>query len=458
MTSRNGLPTTSSRSESSGDGVLVVHTAFSSLRWTRRRACGPDRGAAHGCGRARHRRHAQHERRRRAAVRSAAHAVRRNGDRRRHVLAHAWREPQRQPARLRSDRPACSRNHGAASYRRAARARQPGRARLRAGRGSPVARRRSRCEHHRAPRRESRGSALQAAEVRNRDPRRPARSSSLPRGRPLLRELRAARLVAGSPRTSATRLRRRRAGTAASARATSSPRLSITCARTKRCSCIRPECARSATKRAASMERDAELSLVCCVGANGVRAMQDLDKRSWLVPATASLALMPTVAGASGFALLEQSASRLGTAFAGTAAAADDATTVFFNPAGMTSLRQPEAVVSASGIDIGSEFRNDSSIAGVRTTARRRRRRCGRLESRAGRVLRAAGRRHARVRHRRQCAVRPEARLRRRLDRPLPGAALRDQDAQLQSVGRVADQRADLARRGHRLSATAMPS
>lgn len=89
--------------------------------------------------------------------------------------------------------------------------------------------------------------------------------------------------------------------------------------------------------------------------------MQDLDKRSWLVPATATLALMPAAASGSGFALLEQSASRLGTAFAGTAAAADDTTTVFFNPAGMTALEQPEGVLSASGIDIGSEFRNRSS-------------------------------------------------------------------------------------------------
>ncbi len=89
--------------------------------------------------------------------------------------------------------------------------------------------------------------------------------------------------------------------------------------------------------------------------------MQDLDKRGWLVPATATLALMPGAASASGFALLEQSASGLGTAFAGTAAAANDATTVFFNPAGMTALEQAEAVAVASGIDIGSEFRNRSS-------------------------------------------------------------------------------------------------
>ena len=91
--------------------------------------------------------------------------------------------------------------------------------------------------------------------------------------------------------------------------------------------------------------------------------MQERSTHGWLIPAAGSLALIPTVAGASGFALLEQSASRLGTAFAGTAAAADDATTVFFNPAGMTSLREPEAIVSASGIEITSEFRNDSSVA-----------------------------------------------------------------------------------------------
>ena len=90
--------------------------------------------------------------------------------------------------------------------------------------------------------------------------------------------------------------------------------------------------------------------------------MQDRNHYRWLVPATASLTLIPAVAGASGFALLEQSASRLGTAFAGTAAAADDATTVYFNPAGMTELREPEAALSASGIEIGSEFRNSSSV------------------------------------------------------------------------------------------------
>jgi hypothetical protein len=63
--------------------------------------------------------------------------------------------------------------------------------------------------------------------------------------------------------------------------------------------------------------------------------MQDRNSHSWLIPGDCfPHADSHDVASASGFALLEQSASRLGTAFAGTAAAADDATTVFFNPAG----------------------------------------------------------------------------------------------------------------------------
>ncbi|MBL8470216.1 MAG: outer membrane protein transport protein [Rhodocyclaceae bacterium] len=43
-------------------------------------------------------------------------------------------------------------------------------------------------------------------------------------------------------------------------------------------------------------------------------------------------------AGAAGFALLEQNASGIGNAFAGTAASAEDASTIFSNPAGMAFL------------------------------------------------------------------------------------------------------------------------
>jgi long-chain fatty acid transport protein len=79
----------------------------------------------------------------------------------------------------------------------------------------------------------------------------------------------------------------------------------------------------------------------------------------------AGLSLCPIMAHASGFALLEQSASRLGAAFAGTAAAADDATTVFFNPAGLWRLERPEAIVVASGVGITSEFNDEASQAAL---------------------------------------------------------------------------------------------
>lgn len=50
---------------------------------------------------------------------------------------------------------------------------------------------------------------------------------------------------------------------------------------------------------------------------------------------------------ASGFALIEQSVSDMGTAYAGAGAVANDATTVFFNPAGMVRLHHREAVFGA---------------------------------------------------------------------------------------------------------------
>jgi long-chain fatty acid transport protein len=79
-----------------------------------------------------------------------------------------------------------------------------------------------------------------------------------------------------------------------------------------------------------------------------------------LVP---SLMLAANQAYASGFAILEQSSSRLGTAFAGTAATADDATAVYFNPAGMTLLDGHRAAMSLSDIYIDSKLKNANSQA-----------------------------------------------------------------------------------------------
>src|SRR5690606_3534101 len=87
-----------------------------------------------------------------------------------------------------------------------------------------------------------------------------------------------------------------------------------------------------------------------------------LNRNLWQVAGLGVLmGCMSSTAHASGFALLEQSASRLGTAFSGTAAAADDASTIFYNPAGLALLERSELLVVASGVSISSQFRNAAS-------------------------------------------------------------------------------------------------
>lgn len=62
------------------------------------------------------------------------------------------------------------------------------------------------------------------------------------------------------------------------------------------------------------------------------------------------------VANASGFALVEQSVKQVGSAVSGGAAAAEDASTIFFNPAGMTRLRGNQVVVAGHIISPSSKF------------------------------------------------------------------------------------------------------
>jgi long-chain fatty acid transport protein len=68
-------------------------------------------------------------------------------------------------------------------------------------------------------------------------------------------------------------------------------------------------------------------------------------------------------AGAAGFQLWEQNASGLGNAFAGSAAVAEDASTIFFNPAGMVHLPASKRHVAASldFVKPGVEFSNSNS-------------------------------------------------------------------------------------------------
>lgn len=66
-------------------------------------------------------------------------------------------------------------------------------------------------------------------------------------------------------------------------------------------------------------------------------------------------------ANASGFGLLEQSASAMGTAYAGTAANIEDATTVWWNPAGMTRFCNQQYVLVFATIVPNSKFHNRGS-------------------------------------------------------------------------------------------------
>jgi hypothetical protein len=69
-----------------------------------------------------------------------------------------------------------------------------------------------------------------------------------------------------------------------------------------------------------------------------------------------ALAGCANLAHAAGFALIEQNASGLGNAYAGQAAAATDASTIFFNPAGMTYLPDRQVVVAGHLIVPQAEF------------------------------------------------------------------------------------------------------
>ena len=74
--------------------------------------------------------------------------------------------------------------------------------------------------------------------------------------------------------------------------------------------------------------------------------------------------LYANVAGAAGFQLLEQNASGMGTAYAGSAVVAEDASTVFFNPAGMAYLPKTRNVAfGVDAINPSAKFSGSGSAA-----------------------------------------------------------------------------------------------
>ena len=66
-------------------------------------------------------------------------------------------------------------------------------------------------------------------------------------------------------------------------------------------------------------------------------------------------------AAASGFQLIEQNASGIGNAYAGSAAVAENASTIFYNPAGMTQLQAREFSGGLSAVKPSFQFNNGAS-------------------------------------------------------------------------------------------------
>ncbi|GAA5171315.1 OmpP1/FadL family transporter [Viridibacterium curvum] len=72
--------------------------------------------------------------------------------------------------------------------------------------------------------------------------------------------------------------------------------------------------------------------------------------------------LMAGAAQASGFQLLEQNASGLGNSYAGSAAVSENASIIFFNPAGMTRLQKREVSLGGNYIKPSYKFSNDGTV------------------------------------------------------------------------------------------------
>jgi long-chain fatty acid transport protein len=90
-------------------------------------------------------------------------------------------------------------------------------------------------------------------------------------------------------------------------------------------------------------------------------------RRARVAAALIGIAVMSAggYASGAGFALQENSGSAMGNAFAGGAAAAEDASTVWSNPAGMSRLASPEVSLAIHLITPSFKFHDDGSVPAV---------------------------------------------------------------------------------------------
>ncbi|NOX91946.1 MAG: aromatic hydrocarbon degradation protein [Gammaproteobacteria bacterium] len=92
-----------------------------------------------------------------------------------------------------------------------------------------------------------------------------------------------------------------------------------------------------------------------------IKPRYTLFKLTGLLCCTSLISLGSSVSHAAGFAIIEQSVSGLGNAYAGSAARAEDAGTIYFNPAGMTFLSGRQAIAGLYIIKPSAKFTNDGS-------------------------------------------------------------------------------------------------
>jgi long-chain fatty acid transport protein len=82
-----------------------------------------------------------------------------------------------------------------------------------------------------------------------------------------------------------------------------------------------------------------------------------------------SLGMLTSYASAAGFQLMEENVSGLGNSYAGSAAVAENASTIFFNPAGMTQLKEREFSAGLAVIAPSFKFSNNGSNVGLLANA-----------------------------------------------------------------------------------------
>lgn len=84
-----------------------------------------------------------------------------------------------------------------------------------------------------------------------------------------------------------------------------------------------------------------------------------LNKRVFAVSILATI--ITSNVNAAGFAVAENSASGMGSAFAGASAIAEDASTTYFNPAGLSKLKGTQYIFAGHYISVSSAFTNNGS-------------------------------------------------------------------------------------------------